>query len=172
MSEQTAYLMDSMLKDVVRRGTGRVAYNEMGRDDLGGKTGTTNNAVDAWFSGYNGEVVTAAWIGFDDNRGLGQAEFGGKAALPAWITFMEAALDGQGSNSQSQPVGIERIRIDPATGLLARPNQTNAVFELFKEGTAPTEVSREDVTIDFSSGNNGSGSDAGDDEAVSPEMLF
>jgi penicillin-binding protein 1A len=172
MSEQTAYLMDSMLKDVVRRGTGRVAYNEMGRDDLGGKTGTTNNAVDAWFSGYNGDVVTATWIGFDDNRGLGQAEFGGKAALPAWVTFMEVALDGQDNNSLSQPVGIERIRIDPATGLLARPNQSNATFELFREGTAPTEVSREDVTIDFSSGSNGNGGGSGGDDSVSPEMLF
>ncbi len=170
MSEQTAYLMDSMLKDVVRRGTGRVAYSSMGRDDLAGKTGTTNNAVDAWFSGYNGDVVTAAWIGFDDNRGLGQAEFGGKAALPAWITFMQAALEGQSSNSLSQPVGIERIRIDPATGLLARPNQSNAVFEIFKEGTAPTEVSREDVTIDFSSDGNGDSSNGND--AISPEMLF
>ncbi|MEX0623334.1 MAG: penicillin-binding transpeptidase domain-containing protein, partial [Saccharospirillum sp.] len=172
LSEQTAYLMDSMLKDVVRRGTGRVAYSAMERDDLAGKTGTTNNAVDAWFSGYNGDVVTAAWIGFDDNRGLGQAEFGGKAALPAWITFMRVALEGQSSNSLSQPVGIERIRIDPATGLLARPNQSNAVFEIFKEGTAPTEVSREDVTIDFSSGSNGDGNNTDNEEAITPEMLF
>lgn len=168
MSAQTAYLMDSMLKDVVRRGTGRVAYATMGREDLAGKTGTTNNAVDAWFSGYNADVVTAAWIGFDDNRGLGQAEFGGKAALPAWITFMQTALEGQGSNSLSQPVGIERIRIDPATGLLARPNQPNAIFEIFKEGTAPTEVSREDVTIDFSSDGGGDGGS----DSISPEMLF
>jgi penicillin-binding protein 1A len=173
MSEQTAYLMDSMLKDVVRRGTGRVAYATMGREDLAGKTGTTNNAVDAWFSGYNGDFVTAAWVGFDDNRGLGQAEYGGKAALPAWITFMQAALDGQSTNSLSQPVGIERIRIDPGTGLLARPNQTGAVFELFKEGTAPTEVSRDDVTIDFSSSSNGNRTDnTSSDEAISPEMLF
>lgn len=168
ISEQTAYLVDSMLKDVVRRGTGSVAYRTMKRDDLAGKTGTTNDAVDAWFTGYNGDFVTSTWVGYDQPASLGWNEFGGKAALPGWIEYMQTALAGQPSNSLSQPVGIVRMRIDPKTGLLARPGQAGAVFEIFKEDTAPKEYSREDVTIDFSSDDDGNGEGG----SVTPQTLF
>ncbi|WP_108126384.1 penicillin-binding protein 1A [Saccharospirillum mangrovi] len=171
LTSQTAYLIDSMLKDVVRRGTGLAAYRELGRDDLGGKTGTTNNAVDAWFTGYNGDYVASTWVGYDNPVGLGQIEFGGRAALPGWIEFMKTALNGKPSNSLPQPVGIVRVRIDPQTGLLAQPGQAGAIFEIFKEDNAPTEYSRESVTIDFSGGNNGGDSDSSDD-TITPQMLF
>lgn len=171
LTPQTTYLIDSMLKDVVRRGTGRAAYQALGRDDLGGKTGTTNDAVDAWFTGYNGDVVASTWVGYDNNMGLGQIEFGGRAALPGWIEYMKTALDGQPSNSLSQPVGIVRVRIDPQTGLLAQPGQAGAIFEIFKAENAPTEYSRESVTIDFSGGEGGASSGNGD-ENITPQMLF
>ncbi len=167
ISEQTIYLVDSMLKDVVRRGTGRVAYQTMGRDDLAGKTGTTNDAVDAWFTGYNGDYVTSTWVGYDQPVGLGRSEFGGKAALPGWIEYMQTALKGEPSNNLPQPVGIVRMRIDPKTGLLARPGQNNAIFEIFREDSAPNEYSREDVTIDFSGGG-----ESNSGESVSPAQLF
>lgn len=168
ISEQTAYLIDSMLKDVVQRGTGRVAYRTLSRDDLAGKTGTTNDAVDAWFTGYNGDFVTSTWVGYDQPVGLGRYEYGGKAALPGWIEYMRTALNGEPSHELPQPVGIVRMRIDPKTGLLARPGQDSAIFEIFREDTAPTEYSREDVTIDFSGG----GNETGANDAVSPAELF
>lgn len=150
LSPQTAFLMDSMLRDVVQRGTGRAAYNALPRNDLGGKTGTTNDAVDAWFSGYNGDFVASTWVGFDSNTPLGVREFGGKAALPAWIEFMETALDGKPENALPQPVGIVQVRIDPQTGLLASPGTRNARFEFFREETVPETFSSETTTIDFS----------------------
>jgi len=167
ISEQTAYLIDSMLKDVVRRGTGRVAYRTMGREDLAGKTGTTNDAIDAWFTGYNGDYVTSTWIGYDQQVGLGRSEYGGKAALPGWIEYMQTALKGEPGNELPQPVGIVRMRIDPKTGLLARPGQNSAIFEIFRQDSAPTEYSREDVTIDFSGGG-----ESQSNESVSPAELF
>lgn len=169
MTEQTAFLMDSMLKDVVTRGTAWRANEALRRDDLAGKTGTTNDAIDAWFSGYNGQFVTTTWVGYDQPVSLGQNEFGGVAALPGWIEYMRAALDGQPSSALSQPVGIVRMRIDPRTGLLARAGQNGAVFELFDERHVPTEFSRDDVTIDFSGGtSNGEGSD----DSITPQQLF
>ncbi|MHA7881191.1 MAG: penicillin-binding protein 1A [Saccharospirillum sp.] len=168
LSAQTAYLMDSMLKDVVRRGTGWRAHDALRRDDLAGKTGTTNDAVDAWFSGYNGQFVTTTWVGFDQPVSLGQNEFGGVAALPGWIEYMRTALDGQPSSNLAQPVGIVRMRIDPRTGLLARAGQNGAVFEIFDEDNVPTEFSRDDVTIDFSGGSNGTSSE----DTIVPQQLF
>lgn len=139
LSPQTAFLLSSMLKDVFVRGTARSARSELPRSDIAGKTGTTNDAVDAWFTGYNADFVAATWIGFDNNTSLGRNEFGGKAALPAWLSFMKAALANKPLNSQPQPVGIVQARIDNETGLLARPNTPNSRFEFFKEGSAPTE---------------------------------
>jgi len=150
LSPQTAFLIDSMLKDVVRRGTARAAKNAIPREDLAGKTGTTNDAVDAWFTGYNGDFVASAWVGYDSNSSLGAREYGGKAALPAWVEFMNTALDNKPTNNLPQPVGIVQVRIDPATGLLATSRTEGAKFEYFREDNVPTSFSNSTLTIDFS----------------------
>jgi penicillin-binding protein 1A len=89
--------MANILKDVIQHGTGRAAL-KIGRDDLGGKTGTTNDAKDAWFAGFNGKLVTVAWVGFDQPTTLGRREYGGVAALPIWTNFMGNALKGTPSS--------------------------------------------------------------------------
>jgi penicillin-binding protein 1A len=135
-----AYMIDSMLKDVVTKGTGRKARS-LGRNDLAGKTGTTNGPTDAWFSGYGGGIVTTAWLGFDKNGLLGRREYGGSAALPIWIDFMRTALEDRPEFILKQPAGLVSVKIDPDTGLLANPGQKNAIFEIFPEEQVPTEES-------------------------------
>jgi penicillin-binding protein 1A len=135
MDARVAYIMDSMLKDVVNRGTGRAALS-LGRHDLAGKTGTTNNARDTWFSGYNPHLETTVWVGFDKNTPLGRNEFGATAALPIWIDFMRTALEGVPDQIHRQPEGIVTVRINPETGKPADPGDPNGIFEIF-----PTEIS-------------------------------
>lgn len=139
---RVAYIMDSMLRDVVKKGTGRRART-LERNDLAGKTGTTNGPTDAWFSGYGGGVVTTAWLGFDKNGVLGRREYGGSAALPIWIEYMRVALQGREEIHRKQPPGIVTVKIDPTTGLLARPGQSDAIFEIFREELAPTQQAEE-----------------------------
>lgn len=136
MDERVAYLMDSILKDVVVRGTGQRA-RALGRQDIGGKTGTTNGPRDAWFAGYSPHLVASTWVGFDDYRELGRSEFGSTTALPIWIDFMEEALAGLTDTSQPQPLGIVSARIDPATGLRVPPGYPGAIFELFLQENLP-----------------------------------
>jgi len=136
VSLRNTYLMTSMMQDVVRRGTAKRAL-ELGRDDLAGKTGTTNDQRDAWFCGYNGEVVTTAWVGFDSPRPLGSAETGAGAALPLWIDYMRVALSGMPEQSAAQPAGLVTVRINPETGLGAAPGDPNAIFETFYAESAP-----------------------------------
>lgn len=130
------YQMISMLKDVIRLGTGRAALS-LHRTDLAGKTGTTNEQVDAWFSGFDSRLVTTAWVGFDDNEPLGHAETGARAALPMWMAYMGAALKGVPESTVPQPPGIVTVKIDPKTGLLARPGESDAVFETFRANRVP-----------------------------------
>ena len=132
---QTAFLIDSMLKDVILRGTG-VKAKKLNREDLGGKTGTTNGWRDAWFSGYSPHLVATAWIGFDDNSTIGRNEYGGSAALPIWINFMQSALAKKPQIIRPQPNEIVMVKIDPKTGTRVAPNQPG-VFEYFKAGTVP-----------------------------------
>ena len=136
ISEQNAFLIRSMMMDVVRRGTGKKAM-ALGRNDLAGKTGTTNEQRDAWFSGYNNELVTSVWVGFDTHEPLGRYEVGGKAALPIWIDYMRVALRGVPDQVPEIPEGITQARIDPETGLLARPGNQSAVMEVFSQGSLP-----------------------------------
>ncbi len=135
IDEQTAFLIDSMLKDVILRGTG-VKAKKLNRTDLAGKTGTTNGPRDAWFSGYSPDLVTTAWVGFDDNALIGRNEYGGSAALPIWIDFMGAALAGKPEAKHPQPNGIVRVKIDAKTGKRVAPNQTG-VYEYFKTKNVP-----------------------------------
>lgn len=136
MDPRIAYIMDSMLKDVIRRGTGTRAL-QLKRGDIAGKTGTTNGPRDAWFSGYNPTLVTSVWFGFDDNRVLGANEYGSTAALPIWMNFMGAALAGTAEVYRPRPPGILSVRIDPDTGLRAIPGGHAFEDELFLEESAP-----------------------------------
>ena len=112
---RNAWLMYSLMRDVIRRGTGRKA-RVLERDDLAGKTGTTNDQYDAWFSGFSPDLVATAWIGFDEFRPLGQRETGARAALPMWIAYMKEALEGVRPKETQPPEGVVTVRIDPATG--------------------------------------------------------
>lgn len=99
---RTTYILTSMLQDVIKRGTGRRAL-ALGRTDLAGKTGTTNESKDAWFSGYNADYVTTVWVGFDQPETLGRREYGGTAALPIWMNFMGAALKDKPAHAPAEP---------------------------------------------------------------------
>ncbi|MEZ5529600.1 MAG: penicillin-binding protein 1A [Porticoccaceae bacterium] len=136
IDERTAYIIDSILKDVIRKGTGRKAQ-VLKRTDIAGKTGTTNGPRDAWFSGYSTHMVTTTWVGFDENQLLGRSEYGGSAALPIWIDFMRAALAGKPQFIRPQPEGIVMARIDPTTGLSVGPEHRNAIFEIFRKEDVP-----------------------------------
>ena len=141
ISPQTAYLMTSMLADVVKRGTGRRAARALKRP-LAGKTGTTNDYYDAWFMGFAPQIVTGVWVGFDELKPLGRHETGARTACPIWIDFMRAALADMPPENFKVPEGIVFSNIDEKTGLLAVPESEKTIFECFKEGTAPTELSQ------------------------------
>ena len=130
------YIMHSIMEDVIRSGTGRRAL-QLGRSDLGGKTGTTNEQRDAWFAGYNADVVSTAWVGFDTPEPLGNQETGAQAALPVWIDYMREALRGLPNHQIPQPEGIISVRIDAQTGEYATSASVDALFELFRSENAP-----------------------------------
>ena len=136
MDERVAYIMDSMLKDVIQRGTGRRA-RVLERGDIAGKTGTSNGPRDTWFAGYNPDMVAITWIGFDDNSLLGKNEYGGPTALPIWINFMRVALADKPEKIHPQPDGIVTVRIDPETGRRAEPGDPDAIFEIFLAEDVP-----------------------------------
>ncbi|WP_444995762.1 penicillin-binding protein 1A [Aliikangiella sp. IMCC44359] len=145
------YLIDDILKEVIHRGTAqptltRTKSSLLKRNDLAGKTGTTNDAKDAWFSGYNLSHVTTAWVGFSDHsKKLGAREFGGIAALPVWQKFMENAVRGTPQINHPRPEGIVSIRIDPKNGKLATSLTENPIFELFRSENAPTEYAEKPI---------------------------
>lgn len=127
-----------MMRDVVRFGTGRRALS-LGRKDLAGKTGTTNDQRDAWFSGFNGDVVAIAWVGFDSPKPLGARETGARAALPMWIDYMRIALHKQPETKLQQPQGIVSVRIDKNTGKPVSAASPDAIFEYFLADQVPDE---------------------------------
>ena len=133
---RNAWIMASMLEDVIRRGTGTRA-RELGRNDLAGKTGTTNDGRDTWFAGFNGDLVVTAWVGFDQERSLGRGETGASTALPIWMDFMGPALQGMRNSRPAEPPGLVTVRIAPDTGRLARAGDANAIFETFRVGEVP-----------------------------------
>ncbi len=136
LEPQTSFLINTMLRDVIRRGTG-VRARKLGRNDLSGKTGTTNDQQDAWFSGFSRGVVTTAWVGFDNPRPLGDRETGARAALPMWIEFMSAALAGEPEVPLAQPPGMVSVRIDAETGRLADVDSDKTLFEYFHADQVP-----------------------------------
>ncbi len=133
------YIMNTITRDVIRLGTGRRAL-QLGRGDLSGKTGTTNDQHDAWFSGFNANVVTICWVGFDKFTPLGSRETGARAALPMWIDYMREALDGMPETMMERPKGLVNVRIDPVTGKLANAANPDAVFEVFRPENVPQET--------------------------------
>jgi len=139
--ERAVFILHSMMQDVIRRGTGRRAL-ALGRDDIAGKTGTTNEQKDTWFAGFNHEVATTTWVGFDQPAPLGRREFGASTALPIWLDYMEVALEGAPSSLMPRPNGIVNIRINPETGQRARPGE-DGVFEVFREEDAPPPLTSE-----------------------------
>jgi penicillin-binding protein 1A len=110
IDERTAYQINSMLRDVVQRGTGTAA-KVLERPDVGGKTGSTNDHRDAWFSGFGSDVVTTVWVGRDDFKSLGYREYGGKAALPIWIDYMRAVLEDRPEVELEPPQGMVEVAI-------------------------------------------------------------
>ncbi|MDC9724870.1 MAG: penicillin-binding protein 1A [Gammaproteobacteria bacterium] len=140
MTAQNNFIMNSLLRDVVRYGTGRKAMS-LGRHDLAGKTGTTNDQIDAWFNGFHPELVAISWVGFDAPKTLGRYETGGRAALPMWIDFMKVALDDVPEEPLQQPVDMITVQIDPETGLLAGPDTQKVISETFREQYVPTKIS-------------------------------
>lgn len=138
MTAQNAYIMNSLLRDVVRYGTGKKAMS-LGRQDLAGKTGTTNDQVDAWFNGFSPNLVAISWVGFDSPRTLGRYETGGRAALPMWMSFMEKALKGVPEQTLVQPSDMITVNIDSETGLLARPGAVNSIPETFRAESVPSQ---------------------------------
>ncbi|MCP4766761.1 MAG: hypothetical protein GY875_10880, partial [Gammaproteobacteria bacterium] len=168
ISAQNAFIMRSIMMDVVRRGTA-VRAKALGRKDIAGKTGTTNDQIDAWFSGFNDQVVTSAWVGFDNQRSMGNRETGGRAALPMWIDFMKVALDGQPENLQEQPEGLVTIRVDAETGKPADINSSNSLFEVFRVENAPRQ---KEVVKSTSSGSGGAIVDIPETEDEIVEDIF
>jgi len=134
ISPETAYLITSLLKSVVERGTGKAAL-ELGRPSAG-KTGTTDDYEDAWFIGYTPEMLTGVWVGFDEKRPLGSGETGGKVAAPIWTAFMKAALTDRPIEDFPMPEGITFAHINPVNGKRATAGG-RAILELFARGTEP-----------------------------------
>jgi penicillin-binding protein 1A len=128
---RTAFMIQSILRDVVQRGTGTAA-KVIGRPDIGGKTGSTNDYRDAWFSGFGGDLVTTVWVGKDDFSSLGRGEYGGKAALPIWINYMDAALKDVPLYEPEPPSGLVTASVDASSGRLVPEGSPGSVRDYFK----------------------------------------
>jgi penicillin-binding protein 1A len=139
ISKETAFVMTDLLEAVIKEGTGwRIKALKR---PVAGKTGTTNNLWDAWFMGFTPELVTGAWVGYDDRRAMGKGETGSRAASPIWLQFMSNALKDRPVADFQVPEGVVFARIDAETGLLAGPHSKKTVLQAFKEGTEPREYS-------------------------------
>lgn len=156
---QNVYLIQDMMRDVIRRGTGRRAL-VLGRRDLSGKTGTSNDRRDAWFGGFNSNLASIVWVGYDDDLSLGPGEEGSRTALPIWIEFLRVALAGVAENQMPMPDGLTTVRIGRDTGCPAIHGQSNVTFEVFRVdhipeceiAEAPPDVFNDTTGIDDSPG--------------------
>ena len=137
---RNAYLMTTMMQDVVERGTATRA-KQLNRTDLAGKTGTTNDHVDAWFCGYQTDLVAVAWIGFDNPKSLGEHETGGRAALPIWVNYMGKVLQNVPMSPPISPQGVITARVNPATGFRV---SHGGIVEHFLQEQLPPEAGHED----------------------------
>jgi penicillin-binding protein 1A len=137
ISPQNDYLMTDMMMDVIKRGTGHRAM-ALGRTDLAGKTGTTNESKDTWFNGFTRDLVVTVWVGYDQERPLGESEEGSKTALPIWIHFMREALRGVPERRRPMPDGLIQLRVSPETGMLVSAENHDAISETFMVDHLPT----------------------------------
>ncbi|MGA2024084.1 MAG: penicillin-binding protein 1A [Steroidobacteraceae bacterium] len=151
ISPQNAWVMDDMMADVIKRGTGIRAGLALRRNDLSGKTGTTNEARDTWFNGFNRNIVATVWVGFDQERPLGEGEEGSRTAVPIWVNFMREALRDQPDRPRPLPSGLVTARISPKTGTLAGANEGDAIYETFMEDHLPPAAGAAGNTISVSS---------------------
>jgi penicillin-binding protein 1A len=151
ISPQNDYLMTDMMADVIKHGTGQRAL-VLHRSDIAGKTGTTNESRDAWFNGFTRNLVATVWVGYDQERSLGETEEGSRTALPIWIYFMREALKGVPEERRPMPDGLVTLRISPDTGMLASAENPDAILETFMmnhlpaagaPGTVPAREGRE-----------------------------
>lgn len=161
VDERVAYILGTMLRSVVVDGSGARVQREIGRSDLMGKTGTTNGPRELWFSGFNADLATTVFVGFDTPEPLGEREQGATVAVPIWIDYMKAALEGTPERTMRRPDGIEDRLIDRETGEPALPGSSNAVFEFFRSENAPSTPAR--------STNSGAGDDG---EVDATETIF
>ena len=136
IDKRNAYIMDSMLKDVIKLGTGRRAL-ALKRNDLAGKTGTTNDAADTWFNGYGAGIATTVWVGFTNHAPMGSNAYGSNIPLPIWIDIMKFALKDKKEKTAVQPTGIISLRIDPETGLPTSEKAKSTTFDYFYTEHAP-----------------------------------
>jgi penicillin-binding protein 1A len=136
LDERNAFIMTTLMRDVVRYGTAARAMS-LGRQDLAGKTGTTNDHVDAWFAGFQGQLVAVAWIGYDTPSNLGTNETGGMAALPIWMAYAGKVLKGVPETELKAPQGVVAVNINPFTGLreLSGVSRTSEFF--YQESQPP-----------------------------------
>ncbi len=157
---RVAFILNTMLRSVVVEGSGARVQREIGRSDLMGKTGTTNGPRELWFSGFNKELATTVFVGFDTPEPLGEREQGATIAVPIWIDYMKAALQGTPESSMERPDGVEDRLINKETGEPALPGSPNAVFEFFRSENAPSAQPR--TTTDSTT----------KEEAVTTETIF
>jgi len=137
ISPQVSFLMNDIMKDVITRGTGRRAL-ALGRADLRGKTGTTNENVDTWFNGFNESLVASVWVGRDDPSTLGEGEEGARTAVPIWVDFMREALRGVPERPRPIPDGVVEVKINARTGC-TKDADLDPMFEYFRSDNLPTE---------------------------------
>jgi penicillin-binding protein 1A len=135
LDERNAFLMTTLMRDVVRYGTAAKAMS-LGRQDLAGKTGTTNDHIDAWFAGFMGRLVAISWIGFDTPTALGNNETGSQAALPMWMAYASKVLKGVPETELTAPSGVVAVNINPVTGL-REPGGYSRTMEYFYQESQP-----------------------------------
>jgi penicillin-binding protein 1A len=160
ISPQNDYIMTDMMADVIKRGTGRRAL-VLGRSDLAGKTGTSNLAVDTWFNGFTPGLEATVWVGYDQERPLGELEEGARTALPIWIHFMREALKGVPEYRRPMPDGVVPLRISRETGALVSNENPDGMTELFESDRLPAASEASSTTPA-----------AGDGQAASAGSIF
>lgn len=145
ISAENQFIIESFMKDVVTRGTG-VKAMVLERRDLAGKTGTANEQKDTWFNGYQRQVVTNVWVGFDSPETLGRGEVGGRVALPIWIDYMMVALKDVPEWQRPMPAGVVQVPVDKDTGVMVKRGAPNSIIEYFKAGELPEKQSQKEQT--------------------------
>jgi penicillin-binding protein 1A len=148
LSPENAFIMNSLMGQVIKTGTGKNVTKKLKRGDLAGKTGTTNNFRDAWFSGFNQDVVTTVWVGFDQPRNLGDRESGTRAALPIWIDYMSVALAGKPEKLWAAPENVITVSVNYETGSPTSADDPDGYQEFFFMGTEPQVQATGQVSTD------------------------